>query len=130
MSEICVERETLRRSPLALLMRAVRLEVARAELVAELEGLSEPLLADLGIGRADIRAFARATVRGERMKPPHLRRGEYEPVTQIGSEVWSRAVLLRVGLGVGASAQRPVLVATPTHRLRGPPSPQGGGSDD
>lgn len=97
MTEVCVERETASRSLLAMLVRAVRLEVARAELVAELEGLSDDLLADLGIARRDIRAFARASVRGEKLAPRHRRRGEGEPVTQIGSEVWVRAVLLRLG---------------------------------
>lgn len=97
MSETCIERETARWSLQAMLVRAVRVEVARAELVAELEGLSEPLLADLGIARRDIRAFARATVRGEQLAARHRRRSEGEPVTQIGSEVWVRAVLLRLG---------------------------------
>jgi uncharacterized protein YjiS (DUF1127 family) len=83
-------------SPLRAIGRAIRLEVARAEMVAELERLSPDALADVGIERQDIAAFARASVRGEMLKPRHLRRGADEPVTQIGSDVWTRAVLLHM----------------------------------
>jgi uncharacterized protein YjiS (DUF1127 family) len=91
-----IENVTVSWSPWGLLWRAVRLEVARAELVAELERLSPAALADVGIERQDIRAFARALVRGETLLPRHLRRGADEPVTQIGSDVWTRAVLLHM----------------------------------
>jgi uncharacterized protein YjiS (DUF1127 family) len=75
------------------LVRALKRELARVELVTELEMMSDALLADAGIARHEIRAFARAAVRNEPM-PPQLT--PEAPVTHIGSDIWCRATLLRL----------------------------------
>lgn len=60
-----------------------------------LRALPPHLLADLGIDRNGIDAFARKAVLGNQVATP-IHYGE-EPMTIIGSDIWVRAILLHPG---------------------------------
>lgn len=95
MSITCTKIETDPRPRLlAALITGIRNRIEYALLVSELRALSPPLLADVGIARWQIPAFARSAVWGhplDRSEPVD------EPTTTIGSDTWCRAYVIRMG---------------------------------
>lgn len=78
----------------AALATDIQNRISYALLVGELRGLTPALLADLGIARWQIPAFARSVIWGQ---PIDRSEPVDEPMTTIGSDTWCRAYMVRLG---------------------------------